>query len=169
MLLSLKAQCPAIMWCQIWWSLVSWRKKKGKMEWDFEYNNNTITFAIDPYVIYFVEQGVDTGFKREFLASAVEWVDGSGQYLSNTLSTCLWVLVSPSQCAYYRNWTVFRQSPMQHQCKDNNTAQYIQRLSEIGFFHFYNFHAAISRCWLAITSVNIWIDFIRSRSEVKNQ
>lgn len=70
------------------------------MEWDFEYNNNTITFAIDPYVIYFVEQGVDTGFKREFLASAVEWVDGSGQYLSITLEylLCVSIGLSVSVC-----------------------------------------------------------------------
>lgn len=30
MLLCLKAQCPAIMWCQIWWKLVSGLEKKGK-------------------------------------------------------------------------------------------------------------------------------------------
>lgn len=46
------------------------------MEWDFEYNaemtSYTLTFAIDPHVIYFVEQGVDTAFNKEFLASAVE-------------------------------------------------------------------------------------------------
>lgn len=51
------------------------KKKKGKMEWNFEYNiiqKHTLTFAIEPHVIYFVEQGVDTGFNKEFLASAVE-------------------------------------------------------------------------------------------------
>lgn len=50
------------------------KRKKGKMEWDFEYNTKTHTlgFAIDPHVICFVEQGVDTGFTKEFLASAVE-------------------------------------------------------------------------------------------------
>ena len=59
------------------------------MEFDFAYN--TETFAIDPHVIYFVEQGVDTGFNKEFLASAVEsGVDCSGQYLHITRSTrCL--------------------------------------------------------------------------------
>lgn len=43
-LLRLKAQWPAIIWCQIWWSLASWpfkkkkerkKRKKGKMEWGF--------------------------------------------------------------------------------------------------------------------------------------
>lgn len=74
MLLCLKAQCPAIMWCQIWWKSV-WglEKKKGKMRGIitiiiiFKYNNNTITIAIDPYVIYSVELGVDTGFEEGIL------------------------------------------------------------------------------------------------------
>lgn len=29
-------------------------------------------FALEPHLIYFVEQGVDTGFNLELLASAVE-------------------------------------------------------------------------------------------------
>lgn len=63
-----------------------------------------LAFAIDPHVIYFVEQGVDTGFNKEFLASAVE----SGLTAVVSIFTLLGVLVvcecwSLSQCAYCRN------------------------------------------------------------------
>lgn len=37
-----------------------------------ENTSGTLTFAVDPCVIYFVEKGVDTGFNKEFLASAVK-------------------------------------------------------------------------------------------------
>ena len=33
-LLSLKAQCPAIMWHQVWWSLICWQQKKKKGMWE---------------------------------------------------------------------------------------------------------------------------------------
>lgn len=57
------------------------KRKEGKMkmEWDFEYDTEMTSyiltfffFAIDPHVIYSVEQDVEPGFNKEFLASAVE-------------------------------------------------------------------------------------------------
>lgn len=51
---------------------------------------HTLTFAIDPCVIYFVKQGVDTRFNEEFLTSAVE----SGLTALVSMFTLLGVLVA---------------------------------------------------------------------------
>lgn len=52
-LLSLKAQCPAIMWRHVWWSWYVDNRKKGNVERNLEHNTVEY-FAIDLYVNQFV-------------------------------------------------------------------------------------------------------------------
>lgn len=53
-LLSLKAQCPAIMWRHVWWSWYVDNRKKGNVERNLEHSTVIEYFAIDLYVNQFV-------------------------------------------------------------------------------------------------------------------
>ena len=86
-----------------------------------------LSFAVDPHVNFFVEQGVGPGVNKEFLVSAVE--SGLTAVVSSftlLLSLrCLCVLVSSVSVFVLQILNcVSPQTPMQHQCKDNDTAQY---------------------------------------------
>lgn len=87
------------------------KKKKRKEEnksgiWKSKVQVVTQTFAVDPPIIYFMEQAVDTRLRKEFLHLHVcEDIACSGQWIYFTPIPCVFVMFSISVCTLYK-WLV---------------------------------------------------------------
>lgn len=110
--------------------------------------SNPITFAIDPLVIHFAEEGVDTGFKKEFLASAVNCVlTAVVSGFTLLCNACCRLLVSRLCMRIAGIVYCIAKPPFNTSVKTVTQQHTASVFSKISCFHFHNSHAAITtRC-----------------------